>query len=328
MRSDFNFFVFNVLFLSVVGFFVFQIFAGGIVLTGLAVSSPVFNVNNIPLNSDDFLLDEGNVKNEKRNVSLEDVLLAFEDIDSIILEMKVNSFSVAYVEDSLFEMKRIFDQVSYAEILRDDNLSYQEKNEARDALRLIDWENLGNEDVLVYYDDIVARKDLSFLLWDKIIIEEPVPGTVSLGNVEILEAAKSSFHEGRFSETEDLIKLFRASVEEERAERTVLAGIQRGAKNFFEKYWVFIMISFIMIVWIGVFSYKKIKRSLLRNKISKMEVEAGVLKDLMKKVQIERFEKGKVSALVYNIRMKKYNERFGEIKQELPVLKKRLKKKK
>ena len=43
----------------------------------------------------------------------------------------------------------------------------------------------------------------------------------------------------------------------------------------------------------------------------------------MKKTQTERFKENKISGLVYNIRIKKYEERLGTIKQDLPVLEKR-----
>ena len=55
-----------------------------------------------------------------------------------------------------------------------------------------------------------------------------------------------------------------------------------------------------------------------------MKTEEMVLMGLMKKTQVERFKEGKVSGLVYNIRIKKYNERLGVIKEDLPVLEKRL----
>ena len=48
----------------------------------------------------------------------------------------------------------------------------------------------------------------------------------------------------------------------------------------------------------------------------------------MKKTQEERFKKGKISELIYDIRMEKYNKRLNEVKQMMPVLKARLKKKK
>ena len=45
----------------------------------------------------------------------------------------------------------------------------------------------------------------------------------------------------------------------------------------------------------------------------------------MRKAQLERFKENKISGLVYNIRMNKYQERLQEIKEELPVLEERLK---
>ena len=55
-----------------------------------------------------------------------------------------------------------------------------------------------------------------------------------------------------------------------------------------------------------------------------MIIEREVLQGLMKKCQTERFKEGRISALVYNIRMKKYGERLEEIKQILPVLEMRM----
>ena len=57
-----------------------------------------------------------------------------------------------------------------------------------------------------------------------------------------------------------------------------------------------------------------------------MKIEEQVLANLMKKAQVERFKENKISGLVYNIRMKKYEEKLNDIKQELPVLEARVKK--
>lgn len=56
-----------------------------------------------------------------------------------------------------------------------------------------------------------------------------------------------------------------------------------------------------------------------------MKAEETALNDLIKKTQSERFKENKISGLVYNIRMKKYEEKLQEIKEELPVLEERLK---
>ncbi len=266
----------------------------------------------------------GDILEKEKNITLDSVMVAFENVDDIISEMKAHNFSVSYVEDSLLEMNRVFEQVSYAEILRNGSLSREDKAEAAEALRLIKWQNLEYDDVMVYYYDIVARRDLAFLLWDKIIIEEPLPGSVSPENVQILEDAKAAFYEERFSETEDLIKVYRVSVEKDRADRTVFAGVQRGAKNFFQEHWIFVLVGFVLVGFMVFFLRKNIVKRILKNKILKMETERTVLKDLIRKVQIERFKKRSLSGLVYDIRMKKYGERLAEINGELPVLRARL----
>jgi len=54
-----------------------------------------------------------------------------------------------------------------------------------------------------------------------------------------------------------------------------------------------------------------------------MHVESKVIVNLIRTAQNERFNENKLSGLVYEIRIKKYNERLQEIKRELPGLEKR-----
>ena len=55
-----------------------------------------------------------------------------------------------------------------------------------------------------------------------------------------------------------------------------------------------------------------------------MRAEKEAIVSLMKKAQTERFKDNKISGLVYNIQMKKYEERSQAIREELPVLEDRL----
>ena len=72
----------------------------------------------------------------------------------------------------------------------------------------------------------------------------------------------------------------------------------------------------------------KIKKNLLKRKIRNLKAEEKILMALMKRTQIERFKQNKISGLVYNIRMKKFEEKLNRIKEDLPVLEKRLEGKK
>ena len=59
-----------------------------------------------------------------------------------------------------------------------------------------------------------------------------------------------------------------------------------------------------------------------------MKDKKKVLDDLIRKTQDERFKKGKLPKLIYDIRMNKFKEKISEIDEELPVLESKLKSKK
>jgi hypothetical protein len=96
--------------------------------------------------------------------------------------------------------------------------------------------------------------------------------------------------------------------------------------EFFMAHWSFILIIVAVVCLIIFFGYKKIKLSLTRKKIRRMSTEKKVILGLMKKTQIDRYQKNKVSELVYNIRIKKYKEKLNKISRELPVLENQLNK--
>jgi len=274
-------------------------------------------------------------------ITKEMALQSINESEQIIQEIQENNFSTLYMNDTLLEAKRIFEQAQYAEILRNVNASEADKQEARKALKLIDWEDLTYKDVLIYTDEIKERREKAFLLIDEISVEESKISEegelytkglfspdeeVSEDTKQILEQAKTAFYEDRYEDSENLLEEFRAAFEQEKAELSTLSGVKKGAKNFFQRYWIHIIILLIIISIIGYFVYKKLEKKLLKNKIKKMKAEKEVLMNLMKKAQLERFKQNKISGLVYNIRMKKYQEKLQEIKQDLPVLEERLEK--
>jgi hypothetical protein len=57
-----------------------------------------------------------------------------------------------------------------------------------------------------------------------------------------------------------------------------------------------------------------------KNQIYRLKHEKIAVTQLMKQAQRDRFQTGKLSGLVYNIRMGKYKDRLTHIKQNLPVL--------
>lgn len=125
---------------------------------------------------------------------------------------------------------------------------------------------------------------------------------------------------------EELLIVLRTLIEQERTEASTLANLKIRAKNFFQRYWHYIIMFLFAFGLIGFYSYKKISLKILMGKIDKMKVEKEVLLGLMKKVQTERFKENKIPESIYNIKMKKYQDRMNQIKKQLPVLEARLEK--
>ncbi len=85
-------------------------------------------------------------------------------------------------------------------------------------------------------------------------------------------------------------------------------------------------IIFIILVIISFYSYNLLRRIRLERKLKKLQSERISIKQLMKDTQRDRFEKFKLSASIYNIRMDYYSRRLNEIRSQIPVIKEVLKK--
>ncbi|HLD38719.1 MAG TPA: hypothetical protein VJB05_00205, partial [archaeon] len=99
-------------------------------------------------------------------------------------------------------------------------------------------------------------------------------------------------------------------------------------RSFIEKYWQGLLGLIILIIVLSWFGREKYNRRNLKKKIRRMKAEKIALNHLMKETQRDRFETGKLSAPIYEIRMDKYNKRINDIDQKLPVLEAMLKGKK
>jgi hypothetical protein len=273
------------------------------------------------------ILDKDLVDSPEENISFEKASLMIVEVEEMISDMEEGGLSIAYVNDVFVEMRSVFEQVGYAEVLRGNvDASDSEKAEARSALSVVSWKDLDYRDVVVYYDIISSRKDLGFLLLDRITVEENSldNGDFSGALWDILAEARLSFNSGRYKEAEELLDELDSEKEREVSEASVFSSLRRGARGFVERNWEYILIGLFVVLLIVYIIRKIFARVFLKRKIRKMEHELVGFKKLIRVAQRERFKRASISGLVYNIRMEKYNERISRIKEELPVLKSRL----
>lgn len=100
--------------------------------------------------------------------------------------------------------------------------------------------------------------------------------------------------------------------------------LAKGFGSFIVRYWYLVLLILIVLLMGSYYSSIRVRKMLLRKRIKKMKLEERILLGLMKKAQTERFKENKISGLVYNIRVKKFGERLNSIKEDLPILEKRL----
>jgi hypothetical protein len=292
-------------------------------LTGFALQDSVDN--------------SGQIFNESiLDVTKKDAKNAINESEKIIKEMEESGLSIDYVNDTLIEAKRIFDQLEQNEILNDLNSSYLDKQEARKTLRLVDIKKVSYALVINYTSIIKARREQAFLIKDSITILEKSIETyhqsLSLGEISgspteesaLLENAKTSFREDRYDESQQFIDLAQNALVKKKSEHSMLVDLKNNVIGFIQKYWLYLIFIIMVTCMVGFMFYKKIKLSLLKGRVKKAKTEQVVLINLIKKCQTERFKDNKISGLVYNIKMNKYNKRLNEIKQRLPVLEERL----
>jgi len=285
------------------------------------------------------ILDDEEVYEWNGSFTQEDAMQALNGSQEIIDEMKAAGFSGVFVGDLFIEAEKVFQQVEYAEILRGNiNASV---DEAKDALRLVDWRAINYSDVLEYTEEIEEIRDLAFLVQDLLLLQESFLGTerdesgeiVAFTKVEDIDLDRFKFlinevqvaiDEARYEEAQVLAEELKEEVDLRRTEVFTALTLARGFRNVIVRYWYFTLLVLALFIFGGYYSSKWIRKRLLRRKIRRMKIEEKVLLALMKKTQEERFKENSISGLVYNIRMKKFEEKRNSIKEDLPVLEKRL----
>lgn len=264
-------------------------------------------------------------------VVTEQVALDFiEEAETVRDRMFENNFSTTFVDDNLIEAKREFEKVKYAEVLRNSSSSAEDIQKAREILSLVNWEEISYADILVYINIIKERESAAFDIYDLLVVSEIKIKDYADKEVDVLEAqdvldeATIAFYEDKYEDAQILIEDVRDVLELELAQSTRVSVLARGAKNFFQKNWFYIILFLFLFGILGFFLFEKIHRNLLVKKVYKLKIEQGVLSRLIKRAQIERFKEHKISKTIYDLRIKKYGEKINEIKEILPVLEKEL----
>lgn len=271
---------------------------------------------------------------ENISITREDAQLALDDSLLILENFHSNYFPSSFINDSYQDAIVIFQQVSYLEILN--NVSIPEtdplKIEAKSALRFVNLRNLSYSQVIIVTDKIAQHKIDAYNIYDTINVLDKKINNYTIGGMnvsiarDLLNSANNSFYLDQFNDSMGYLDKTRVQLESDFEKKSTISLLTANAKTFIYRYWPYLLGILLIFAIISFIFIGKIRLSLLIKKIQNMEKEEKVLTDLIKKNQVERFKEFKISGIVYNIRMKKYQERLNEIQRLLPVFKHNLSK--
>jgi hypothetical protein len=271
-----------------------------------------------------------NTINDSILMTKEDAILAIQSAEKVINQMAAENFSIVFVNDTLEQAKRVFEQAIYAEILRDTSSSDSDKAVAKSALYLIDWKNITFNSVLFYTALIEQRQKEAYILLDSLeLLDKKAQqyenqGIDISGSLDLISQARQSFIEERYGEANSLIKQADSSLETSRAQSATFNSLASATRTFLQKYWPYVIMFFIFLWFIIYFIYLRVRVIFIRKEIARLKSESATLVNLIKDAQKARFQTNKISGIVYNIRIAKYKERQEKIKEILPVLQEKL----
>jgi hypothetical protein len=192
-----------------------------------------------------------------------EALVAINESEVMIEEMRISNFSVIGVVNTLDEAKRIFRLVDYSEVLRNASASSEERWEAVKALGEIDWRYLHYGEVLEYADEITEVYDMAFLSYNSLILAKVIyeeyseKGLLNSGGeeLELIEKSEDAFYDERYAEAENLA-LMAQEIAEAGAPRVSFFGrVKGGVSGFFGMCWIYVLV---FMVFVLSFFHKRI----------------------------------------------------------------------
>jgi len=260
-----------------------------------------------------------------------DALLAINQSQNDMKEMMGAGFSANSVNDTIGAMRQALERADFAEMLRQ-NATGSLAEQARKALEGLNYEGFTYDSVVAYGNQTAVRKQKAFDLYDSIrALEIRIDNTFGLNLSDatvLIGQAKEEFQKEHYDQAQQYLTSANTILETKKAEAKTLSAMVESGRSFIEKYWQGLLGLIILIIVLSWFGREKYNRRNLKKKIRRMKAEKITLNHLMKETQRDRFETGKLSAPIYEIRMDKYNKRINDIDQKLPVLEVMLKGKK
>ncbi|MBI4447716.1 hypothetical protein HY643_01940 [Candidatus Woesearchaeota archaeon] len=258
------------------------------------------------------------------------ILQSFQIAEKDIQEMEEAGFNTKYANDLLIEAKQSFYGENYTAITQKLGImADQEKEVYLTALMgslSKEQAEANNQKLLQLIGEIKTAKEYSFQIWDsinalKLKIDEYKKNGVNTANAEEkLRIARQNFRDELYTDAEKFVNEADFGLETAKDEISMINTLKETSKTFFEQNILQIITALLFISLLSSISYRHIKIYRMKRELENLKLEEQVLTELMKKAQLETFEKKTISSSLYEVKMAKYRERMMSIRRNMPVL--------
>lgn len=239
---------------------------------------------------------------EDQPVTQEDARKALDQANALIVKMAEEGFSVQRMNDTLFEGEQIFiAQTTLGE--KADFSTILDKTSSIDKI---------STQAYLTSDELSALKQK---------LEQETGDMTDAWT--LYNQAHQEFVDERYEQSLDLVDQTYSKISELQALNTKLKAIYDAGTGRFVKFlklrWKVLTGTCIVLALLIILFQKRVRVWWVDRKITKLKFERDILKDLIKKTQLEYFQTGKIPESIYNIRTKKFGQLIRDINRRIPL---------
>ena len=236
----------------------------------------------------------------------DDAFAALGKAEQYMQEMQAMNFSVARVNDTLVEAKYLFEAQEL--INRSGG-----KPDFSIVMQKVGVVEQVRKDALNTYDELVAlEKHVADIKENNTLVQS------------YLAEARDEFANERYEQARSKIEETYKKISEQQALTTKLAtaldASQRNIASFFANNWPGLTAGSAAFVVFVLFFGNRFRVYRIKRKIKYLDMEKGLIVDLIKETQSLYFDKGKIPEDTYVVRIKKFGELIRDIERQIPLL--------
>lgn len=178
------------------------------------------------------------------------------------------------------------------------------------------------ESIKLIYDVAIQAQD-DLIVFRKYLIKTEMSINVSEAQSSI-DDVEISFSQERFEDTPNLIDTAYNKISEVTAKQTTMnlfySTTSKSIGKFFQDNWKIIIIVVSAVLILLFILWNRIQKLRLRIKVDSLLAQKQALGMLVRKLQEDYFDKGKISEAEYTVKIERFKEMIRDVDRQLPLL--------